>query len=120
MEIVIEVSGGQDDELARIQDDLHERGGIAGGRVVRSPATIREGTLGVEQILIFAGQNVALPLLVQALYDYLKSRRRTRSAANLKMTLARTDLPDGARRVELTLEGAAEDVIEAACKELGE
>lgn len=117
MEIAIEISGGQDDELEQVRDALQEQD-ISRARIVLSRGTIKDGTLGAEQVLLFIGQDVALPLVVHALYDYLTRRRRTLSASRLRITLARTDLPGDVHRTELTIMGSADEVVEAVCKEL--
>lgn len=117
MEVAIEVSGGPDNELEQVRDALMGED-LQGAQVVLRRQAIAEGALGAEEILIFLGQNVALPLAVQALYDYLTRRRRAVNASRLRITLARTDLPDGSRRVEVTIDGPADEVVKAVCKEL--
>jgi len=118
MEIAIEVSGGQDNELERVRDALQGQD-IAKARISLVRGSIKDGALGVEQVLLFIGQDVAVPLMVHALYDYLTRRRRTPSASRLRIALARTDLPGGVHRTELAIEGPADEVVEAVCKELG-
>ena len=110
MEVAIEVSGGQDDELEQVRDDLLGQD-VTRAKIVLGRGTVEDGELGAEQVLMFIGQNVALPLVVQALYDYLTRRRRTTSASRLRITLTRTDLPGDVRRTELTLEGPAHELV---------
>ncbi len=117
MQVLIDVSGGQDDELERLLESL-QADDMVGAKVGLQRQPVRDGSLGAEQVLIFLGQNVALPLLVQALYDYLTSRRRTAAASRLRIVLSRTDLPGGARHTEVTAEGPANEVIQAVRKEL--
>jgi hypothetical protein len=117
MEIAIEISDGQDNELEQVRDALRGQD-ITKARIVLGRGSIKDGALGAEQVLLFIGQDVALPLVVHALYDYLTRRRRTLSASRLRIALARTDLPGGVHRAELTIEGPADEVVEAVCKEL--
>jgi hypothetical protein len=118
MDIVVELEGGQEDELQGLETALREDPGLHRARVSRSAREVEPGALGAEVVLQFLGENVLLPVMLSAIYDHLTARRRTRSGANLKATVIRTDLPDGTRRVELTLEGPASEVVEAARKGL--
>ncbi|MBM7052573.1 effector-associated constant component EACC1 [Streptomyces durocortorensis] len=118
MDILVEIEGGQGDELRVLERALREDPDLYRARVSRSAGEVEPGALGAEAVIQFIGENVLLPALLTAIYDHLTARRRTRSGMDLKATVARTDLPDGTRRVELTLEGPASEVVEAARKEL--
>jgi hypothetical protein len=112
MDIAVEVSGGQDDELLQLRDALRERDVLAEANILYTPGRIEPGALGAEAFVQFIGDGVVLPLLVHTLYDYLKNRRRTLSGRNLRINLVRIDMPGGVRRVELTAEGPASEVVE--------
>lgn len=118
MKIELQLDGGQEDELRQLESVLREEPDLKGARIVRSAGAVPKGALGVETVLLFVGTNVLLPLVLQAVYDHLVRRRRTRSGQTLRATVVRTDLPDGTRRVELAFEGPSDVVVEAARREL--
>jgi hypothetical protein len=117
MDIVLTIDGGRFDELRRIEtairDELQERD----LRVGRAAAEVEPGALGALEVLQFVGENVFLPMLVQTVYDYVVKRLREPDGETVKVLLTRTDLPGGARRCELAIEGNAKEVA-AALEEL--
>ncbi|MFC7220070.1 hypothetical protein ACFQLX_18145 [Streptomyces polyrhachis] len=117
MRIALSVEGGRDDELEALELAVAEELREEGVRTARSTGEVEPGALGAEEILLFVGTNVLLPVTLTALYDYVKARLRGPQHAGLRFHLVRTDLPDGTRRIELTAEGEAQDVA-AVLKEL--
>ncbi|WP_329096908.1 hypothetical protein OG979_17145 [Actinomadura citrea] len=118
MDIVIELEGGWEDELQQLADALRDESDLGSTRISRPAPEIAPGQLGAETVLQVIGESVLLPILVQALYDHVIRRRRTRSGADLRITITRTDLPDGTRRLEISCDGTASEVMEAAREEL--
>lgn len=110
MDIVVTIEGGQPDELRRTETAVREELEEQGVQVDRSVAEVEQGALGAMEVLQFFGENVMLPVLVQALYEHFTQRLRDPDGAALKVHAVRVDLPDGTRRSEITLEGEAKDV----------
>ncbi|GAB2996451.1 hypothetical protein LWP59_18465 [Amycolatopsis acidiphila] len=117
MDIVVTIEDGQPDELRRIETAVRDELQEQGVQVDRAVTEVEQGALGALEVLQFVGENVMLPVLVQALYDYVVKRLREPDGDALKIHAARTDLPDGTRRCELTVEGEAKEVA-AALEEL--
>ncbi|MFB6961157.1 hypothetical protein ACFCYB_30165 [Streptomyces sp. NPDC056309] len=110
MDVVVKIEGVQADELRRIETAVREELEEQGVQVDRSVTEVEQGALGAMEVLQFFGENVMLPVLVQALYDHIVQRLREPDGAALKVHAIRTDLPDGTRRSELSLEGEAKEV----------
>lgn|SRR4051812_30971661 len=117
MDVVVEIEGGRADELGSLEKALKAELRTQGIRTVRTVGEVQQGALGAVEVLQFVGENVLLPVLLQSLYDYVTQRLREPRRVNLRFHAVRTDLPDGTRRTELTLEGEAKDIA-AALKEL--
>jgi hypothetical protein len=117
MDIAVQIADGQADELRRIDTAVRAKLQAHDVQVDRVVAELEQGALGVSEVLQFLGENVLLPVVVQALYDHVSKRLRQPGGDDLKVVLTRTDLPDGARQAHLTLEGEARDVA-AVLKEL--
>ncbi|MFD7838666.1 hypothetical protein [Streptomyces sp. NPDC059761] len=117
MDVVLKIEGGRADELGSLEKAVKTELRAQGVRTVRTVSEVEQGALGAVEVLQFVGENVMLPVLLQSLYDYVTQRLREPKRTNLKFQAVRTDLPDGTRRTELTLEGEAKDVA-AALKEL--
>lgn len=117
MRILLSIEGGLADELGTLEravkDDLRRQG----VRTVRTTGEVEQGALGAVEVLQFLGENVALPVVLAALHQYVTDRLRGPRRGGLKFEVVRTDLPDGTRRTELTMEGEPKDVA-AALKEL--
>jgi hypothetical protein len=86
-------------------------------RTVRSAGEVAQGALGAVEVLQFLGEDVALPVLLAALQQYVTERLRGPRRGGLRFEAVRTDLPDGTRRTELTMEGQPKDIA-TALKEL--
>ncbi|WP_330231649.1 hypothetical protein OHA40_03615 [Nocardia sp. NBC_00508] len=110
MDVVVKIEGGRADELRRIETAVREELEEQGFQVDRSVTEIEQGALGAVEVLQFFGENVMLPVLVQALYDYVVYRLREPDGDTVEVHAIRTDLPDGTRRSELTLVGEAKGV----------
>ncbi|GAA0479503.1 MULTISPECIES: hypothetical protein [Streptomyces] len=117
MDVVVTIEGGRADELGSLERAVKNKLKPQGVRTVRTVSEVQQGALGAVEVLQFLGENVALPIVLQALYDYTAQRLWQPKRADLKIHAVRTDLPDGTRRTELILEGKAKDVT-AALKEL--
>ncbi|MEU4117817.1 hypothetical protein AB0F71_25395 [Kitasatospora sp. NPDC028055] len=117
MDVVVKIEGGRPDELGSLENALKTELRTLGIRTVRTVGEVDQGALGAVEVLQFVGENVMLPVLLQSLYDYVTQRLREPRRMNLKFQAVRTDLPDGTRRTELTMEGEAKDVA-AVLKEL--
>ncbi|MFD4636289.1 hypothetical protein ACFWN2_03175 [Lentzea sp. NPDC058436] len=117
MDIAVRVMDGQADELRRIDTSLRTRLEAHDIQIDRVAEAPRPGDLGVLEVLQFLGENVLIPVVVQALYDHVSKRLRQPGGSDLKVVVTRTDLPGDARRTHLTVEGEARDVA-AVLKEL--
>lgn len=113
MRVVMEIEG-DGDLIGRLHDSLRDRPDLTRVEVSRGRAEVRPGELGAAQVLAFVASNVMLPLVLAAVYDFFRDRRRARPAERPRVVLIRTDLPGGARRVELDIEGPQEAAIELA------
>lgn len=111
MRVRVEVSGGADDELGQLEQWLHSDRDLDVLEVQRGRAEIGSGELGAAEVLLFVASDVMLPMAVEALYDFVRSRRRVRPADNVRLRLTRVDLPDGGRVVELEVDGSAEAAV---------
>ncbi|WEH43113.1 hypothetical protein OG233_28345 [Streptomyces sp. NBC_01218] len=118
MRILLSIEGGLADELGTLERTLKQDLRRQGVRSVRTTTEVEQGALGAVEVLQFLGEDVALPTLLAALQQYVTERLRGPRRGGLKIEVARTDLPDGTRRSELTVEGQAKDVA-AVLKELG-
>jgi hypothetical protein len=117
MDIVLAIDGGAENELRLIRERLRDMPGLD-SLDLHEVRVDDPDKLGAEAMLQFIGEAVLLPLILQSLYDYLRSRRHTRTGENLSLTIVRKDLPNGTRTVKLTLDGPADKVLEAARREL--
>ena len=112
--IVMDVDG-DGDVVSRLEFWLlHRRQDLAGTDIRRGRAGVRPGDLGGAEVLEFLANEVSLPLLLAAVYDFFRDRRRSRPAEKTRVTLTRTDLPDGTRTVTLSLDASPESAIRAA------
>lgn len=91
-------------------EELTSTPDLRGAEVRRLHEEPEAGTLGLLEVVEFVGQDVMLPMLVNAVYDYLKSRMLGTGAGRLEVTMTRTDLPGGERQVQVTAEGS-EDAV---------
>ncbi len=103
-------SDRRSDLITQLQSALRADPQFRGAEIRVAASTPAQGTLGAHEILIFAGQDVALPLLVHALYDQIVSLKK-RAGRSLKLAVTRHDLADGSRQGMLSIEGSADDVI---------
>ncbi|MEV0601780.1 hypothetical protein AB0I82_21100 [Streptomyces sp. NPDC050315] len=117
MDIVVNIEGGRADELGSLERAVKNKLKAQGVRTVRTVSEVEQGALGAVEVLQFMGENVLLPVFLQALYEYASQRLGQPKRADLKVSAVRTDLPDGTRRTEIVFEGKAKDVA-AALKEL--
>lgn len=110
MDVTLEIHGGRGDELqifeAELREDLEEQG-IQVDFTVADP---EPGALGAMEIITFLTDELMLPVLVQMISDYVSQRIHQPDGADLKARITRTDLPDGTKHTELTVEGSAKDV----------
>jgi hypothetical protein len=98
------------DLITQLQSALRTDPRFRGAEIRVDASTPAQGTLGAHEILIFVGQDIALPLLVHALYDQIVSLKN-RAGRSLKLTMTRHDLADGSRQGTLSIEGSPDDVI---------
>ncbi|QUQ68317.1 hypothetical protein [Kutzneria sp. CA-103260] len=112
MDVIVTIESGRDNELRRIETAVRSELQGQGIQIDRAVTEIKQGGLGVLEVLQFVGENVMLPVLLQALYDYVVKRLREPDGDTLKIQAVRTDLPDGTRSCELTVEGDAKEVAE--------
>lgn len=117
MRVVADVSGA-DDVVAQLDSWLRDTPALAGVEVCRGRGEVGPGELGAAEVLTFVASDVVLPLVLAAVYDFFRNRRRSQPAERPRVLLTRTDLPSGARRVELEVEGPPEVVVNVACKAL--
>lgn len=117
MDIVVTIEGGRADELGSLERAVKNKLRAQGVRTVRTVSEPERGALGAVEVLQFLGENVALPVFLQVLYEYASQRLGQPKRADLKVHAVRTDLPDGTRRTEIVFEGKAKDIA-AALKEL--
>ncbi|WP_144420178.1 effector-associated constant component EACC1 [Micromonospora haikouensis] len=113
MRLLIDVRGGESDENRRVVSVLAADPRTRQARVRTIFPPPRPETLGAAEVIEFVGQNVLLPLTVQALYDYLKSRWGGRAGQQISVTITRTDLPDGARHETVSISGDVDAVVAA-------
>jgi hypothetical protein len=116
--VVVNIDGGGNDVVTQLDGSLRSNPKLAGVEVRRGRAEVRPGDLGVGDVLTFLATDVTLPLVLSAIYDFLKARLRSRPAERVRVGLKRTDLPDGTRQTEMTLEGPADVVVAAVQKAL--
>lgn len=116
--VVVGVDGGDDDVVAQLDAWLRSRSALAGVEVRRGRAQVGPDELGAAEIVTFLATNVALPLVLAAIYDFFRDRRRSRPAELVQVRLTRTDLPGVGCSVALELNGPAEQVVEVARKAL--
>ncbi|MFC7248190.1 hypothetical protein ACFQO7_37505 [Catellatospora aurea] len=105
---------GDGDVVAQLNAWLASRPDLAGMDVRRARATVVPGQLGAVEVLAFLATEVTLPLVLNAVYDFFRSRRRSRPAERARVTVTWTDHPDGTRTTMLDLDGPADAVVEAA------
>ncbi|MFG2106506.1 effector-associated constant component EACC1 [Micromonospora chersina] len=117
MRVVVDVHG-DDDAVARLHSWLWDRPGLAAVEISRGRGEVGPGDLGAAEVLMFMASDVMLPLILNALYDFFRDRRRSRPSERPRLVITRTDLPDGVRRVELEFEGPAETVVDLARRAL--
>ncbi|MBX6751876.1 MAG: hypothetical protein IRY85_19825 [Micromonosporaceae bacterium] len=113
MQVMVHVEDGHDDAVEGLESWLRDRPDLGDVEIRRGRAPIRPGELGAAEILTFIATSVALPFVINAIYDFFRSRRRTRPAERARVVLIRVDLPAGERRVALDVEGPADTVIKA-------
>jgi hypothetical protein len=117
--VVVSFHGG-DDAVTELDASLRSNPALADVRVRRGRAEIRPGQLGAGEVLTFLATDVALPVVLTAIYDFFKARRRSRPAEQARVVLTRTDLPDGTRQTELRLEGPMDAAVAAVQSALDE
>src|SRR4051794_9341048 len=105
VEWVDDLDGGLADLEAYLrQDPRLDDVELRRGRPVAPPET-----LGVPEILELVATDVSVGLFVHALYDYLRHLLVARAGGkDVRFRLTRTDLPEGARHVELDFTGSAD------------
>jgi hypothetical protein len=113
MRVVAEVDGDAD-LVAGLESWLRDRSGLAEVELSRGRTEVGRGELGAAEVLAFIASDVLLPLVLDAVYDFFRDRRRSRPAEQPRVVMTRTDLPGGIRRVVLDVEGPAETVVEVA------
>jgi len=104
---------GDDNVLSLLEDALRSRSALDAADVRRRRTDIKPGHMGGGEVLTFFLTDVSLPLLLNAVYDFFKARRRSRPAERVCVTVTRTDHPNGARSIELRLDGPAEVALDA-------
>lgn len=114
MRVLVAVEGGGVAVIGQLVDSLRRRPELAQIEIARGRVEVRSGQLGATEVLTFVTSNVILPLVLAAIYDFFRDRRRSRPAERPRVVLTRTDLPDGYRRVELNIEGPQKAVVELA------
>ncbi|GAB3835739.1 hypothetical protein ACFPIJ_33630 [Dactylosporangium cerinum] len=112
-ELVDDVDGGLVELLGALQADP----GLEAAEPRRGQTAVRSDELGTAEVVELIATDVLLPMVVQALYDFLSSRVR-RGSETAKIVVTRTDLPDGERRVEITLDGSSEAAVEVVRRAL--
>jgi hypothetical protein len=119
--VVVSVDGPVDDDVvAQLDARLRSSPALTGVEVRRGRAEIGSGELGATEVVTFLATNVALPLVLTAIYDFFRDRRRSHPADSARVTLTRTDVAGVGRTAQLRLEGPAETVVEVARKALEE
>jgi hypothetical protein len=117
MRVVVGVDG--DDDLAgSLESWLRDSPELTDVQISQGRGEVRPGELGAVEVLTFVATNVALPLILTAVYDFFARRRRSRPAERARVVVTRTDLPGGARQVQLEFEGPAGE-IEGVVRDLG-
>ena len=117
MRVVIDVDG-DDDVVGSLEAWLRDGPGLTDVRISRGRGEVTSGELGTVEVLTFMATDVALPLILNSVYDFFQGRRRTRPAERARVVVTRTDLPGGARQVRWEIEGSAGEV-EDVIRELG-
>jgi hypothetical protein len=107
-DVRVEVAWVDDTEggLAELEEYLRDDPRLDGVLLQRGRPVVPPESLGAAEVLEAIGTNVGLGLVANALYDFLKQRVARGPAARLRVT--RTDLPDGARQVDLDADGSEE------------
>lgn len=103
---------GHDDAVAELEAWLRAQPDLDEVDLRRGRAPVEPGELGAAEILTFVATSVALPLVLNAIYDFFRSRCRTRPAERARVVLTRIDLPNGRRWVELDVDGPADAVVQ--------
>ncbi|MEV4846902.1 hypothetical protein AB0K20_27245 [Micromonospora matsumotoense] len=111
MRLIFSVSASDESPVHDLRDELVAEPELRDARVRLLHAAPEPGTLGAAEVLEFIGQDVLLPVVIQAAYDWFQARRRARSGGDTTVTVTLTDSPDGTREVKIEASGTAEDVI---------
>jgi hypothetical protein len=119
MRVVMDVDGSGG-VVTQLHADLRRRPGLAQVDVRRGRAEVGEGELGAGEVLTFLATEVSLPLVLNAVYDFFRDRRRSQRAEQVRVRLTRTDLPDGTRTVDFELHGPADAAVSAVRAAFGE
>ncbi len=118
MRVVVGVDG-DDDVVARLDSWLRDRPALADVQISRGRCEVEPGELGAVEVLTFVASDVALPLILSAMYDFFRDRRRSRPTERPRVVVTRTDLPTGAHQVRWEIEGPA-GTVEDVIRRLGE
>ncbi|MFD7111778.1 hypothetical protein ACFWAF_16465 [Streptomyces microflavus] len=113
MRILLSIEGGLADELGTLERAVKDGLRHRGVRTSRTTGEVEQGALGAVEVVQFLGENVALPVVLAALQQYVTERLRGPRRNGLTFQVVRTDLPDGTRRTELTVEGQPKDIATA-------
>ncbi|MEU1755527.1 hypothetical protein ABZ436_23100 [Micromonospora matsumotoense] len=111
MRLIFTVSAPDESPVHDLRDELAADPELRDARVRLLHASPEPGTLGVAEVLEFVGQDVLLPVVIQAVYDWFQTRRSARQGGDTTVTVTLTDGPDGTREVKIEASGSAEDVI---------
>ncbi|MEU1607664.1 effector-associated constant component EACC1 [Micromonospora matsumotoense] len=111
MRLIFAVSASDESPVHDLRDELVAEPELRDARVRLLHAAPEPGTLGAAEVLEFIGQDVLLPVVIQAVYDWFQARRRARPGGDTTVTVTLTDSPDGTREVKIEASGTAEDVI---------
>lgn len=111
MRLIFSVSDSDESPVHDLRDDLVADPELRDARVRLIHRAPEPGTLGAAEVLEFIGQDVLLPVVIQAVYDWFQARRGARRGGDTTVTVTLTDSPDGTREVKIEASGTAEDVI---------
>lgn len=98
--------------LEELRSQLRQDPRMDDTRIERGRRPVPQSSLGASEVLEIVATNVGLGLIANALYDYLRQRRR-QDGSRSKFRLRRTDHPDGTRVVEIDIESSALTVEQA-------
>ena len=111
MRIEVEWIDDADSGLTELEAYLRHDPRMDHTPITRGRPIVPPTSLGAAEVLELIGSNLALGVIANALYDFLRHRVRAGGAEkDARLRLTRTDLPDGVRQVEIEYSGSAATV----------